>query len=146
MPEQYDVVGAIRAEAGSLTDPRYSLIFTPETRCVVTELFAKWDVAVADEDLKAFLYGEDSRLGLPPCPNYQLFYGPGASSIAPLFSIFDLKNPRMRFTNRAFDPISTPIPLASPSNTFEIVLAGTPVTLKGKFGIEFSIRTRPFNS
>src|SRR6266576_2406538 len=98
MAEQKHVVGAIHAAAGSATGPHYIFSVNPDGRCVVTELFAEWSPAVSDEDIKAFLYDKNSRVGVPPVPNYRLSYG---GSTCPLFNIFDLRNPRVRFSHSA---------------------------------------------
>ena len=60
--------------------------------------------------------------------------------------VFDLKNPRMRFTLSALDPIKDPIPMGSHDKTFTIILNGDSVTVNSDFGLRFSIKTRPFNS
>jgi len=140
-------VGEIHVPSGHPTEARYSFAFTPIEPCVVTELVAEWGPTVSDADIKAFLHLSDRKLALPPTPNYQLYYGPTATkSVRPLLNMFDLTNPRLRFTLPHFDPIPVPIPLPVPGTTFDIVLEGSPVTVESDFGLGFSITFRPFNS
>ena len=146
MSEQQNIpVGQVEVKAGDQTAPEYNFAASLGTKCAVTELFAEWSPPTGDEDIKAFLYSRERKVGLPPSPNYRMFYGPKAGSTCPLMMIFDVQNPRMRFTIAEFDPIKDPMPIFSADAQFQIVLRGTPITAKGDVGLRFSIRTRPLN-
>jgi hypothetical protein len=146
MPDENQIVGEIHVGAGATTEAHYGFTFKPASKCVVTEMFAVWEPSVVDADIKAFLYGSGSRVGLPPVPNYRVFYGPKAGSTCPLMALFDLRSPRLRSTHPAFDPLTVPVPLAFDKDTFEIALEGTPVTAKSDFGIIFLVTVRPLNT
>jgi hypothetical protein len=74
-----------------------------------------------------------------------MFFGPKASHVAPLMTMFDLVNPRRRFTNAHFDPVRNSIPVFEVRQGFKIVLDGTPVNVADGFALTFSIVTSPLN-
>jgi hypothetical protein len=139
---QTHLVGTISESADNETKERYELAFPHDEPYVVMDLFAEWGPSVSNADIKAFLYSEDCRFGASPKPNYQMFYGPSAMHLRPLSKMFDLEQPRLRFTSKQFGPVPCPLK----SDPFQMIVSGRPITLTTDFVLTFSISIRPFNS